>query len=241
MHERLIGDTLSDYLGSVNAGRDLWPRIRDSAPLQRRTALPLFQKALAVAAAISLIVLAAVVQPWFPPDSESHFVAVADAYHGLFELETVRYRLDGNDSFGEPFVLLRQVDNVKRVHYSALWMGTSSTEGRPSHEWTIVDGNQYDREQLALVRDTTPASVVPLPSISPQDLPAIRKLATIDGKQRAQDQPTPSQDVAVSSGEVWVTPGETRGWGPSIGMPPLTTWEPFGVLPKETSSPKSLK
>ena len=214
IQERLIGDTLSDYLGRVNAGRDLWPGIRDRAPLRKRAAFPPLLKALAAVAAVSLIVVAAVVQPWFPPDSESHFIAVAHAYDGLFELETVRYRLDGNDSFGQRFVQLSQVDNVKRIHYSVLWLGTKSTDGRPSHQWVIVDGKQYDREQLALGRDTTPMRIVPLPSISPQDLPAIRKLAVLDAGQRVTDQPTPSQDVALSPGEVWVLSRETRGWEP---------------------------
>ena len=214
IQERLIGDTLSDYLGRVNAGRDLWPGIRDRAPLWKRAAFPPLLKALAAVAAVSLIVVAALVQPWFPPDSESHFLAVAHAYDGLFELETVRYRLDGNDSFGQRFVQLSQVDNVNRIHYSVLWLGTNSTDGRRSHQWVIVDGKQYDREQLALGRDTTPMRIVPLPSISPQDLPAIRKLAVLDAGQRVTDQPTPSQDVALSPGEVWVLSRETRGWEP---------------------------
>ena len=214
IQEQLIGDTLSEYLDRVNAWRDLWPEVRDRAPLRKRAAFPPLLKALAAVAAVSLIVVAALVQPWSPSDPASHFLAVAHAYDGLFELETVRYRVDGDDSFGQRYVQLSQVDNVKRVHYSALWLGTNSTDGRPSHEWAIVDGKQYDREQLAFGRDTTPIRIVPLPSLSPQDLPAIRKLAVLDAGQRAQDQSTVSQDVPLSPGEIWVLSRETRGWEP---------------------------
>ena len=113
IQEQLIGDTLSEYLDRVNAWRDLWPEIRDRAPLRKRAAFPPLLKALAAVAAVSLIVVAALVQPWSPSDPASHFLAVAHAYDGLFELETVRYRVDGDDSFGQRYVQLSQVDNVQ--------------------------------------------------------------------------------------------------------------------------------
>ena len=62
-----------------------------------------------------------VVRPWsLFDDSMTPFAAVAHAYEGLFELETVRYRVDGTNSTGNEFEELHQVDMVNRIEYSVL-------------------------------------------------------------------------------------------------------------------------
>ena len=56
----------------------------------------------------------------------SPFAAVAHAYDGLFELETVRYRVDGTNSSGQEFVQHHQVDMVKRIDHSVLQIVTGA-------------------------------------------------------------------------------------------------------------------
>ena len=161
IQERLIGDTLSEYLDRVNAWRDLWPEIRDRAPLWKRAAFPPLLKALAAVAAVSLIVVAAVVQPWSPSDPASHFMAVAQAYDGLFDLETVRYRVDGTNSSGQEFVQHHQVDMVNRIEHSVTQMVAGLVLG-PSvgdafrQEFLKIDGKHYIRRSSAAFEDFAP-------------------------------------------------------------------------------------
>ena len=101
IEERLIGDALSEYMDRVEATRDLWPGIRDRLSQRRRTRFPVFARAAAATALVSLLAVLALVRPWsIFDDSMSPFAAVAHAYDGLFELETVRYRVDGTTAWG---------------------------------------------------------------------------------------------------------------------------------------------
>ena len=144
----------------VDTGRDLWPGVRDRLSQRRRARVPVLVKLVAAAAGVSLIAMLAILRPWsLSHDAMSPFAAVAHAYDGLHEFETVRYRVDGNDSFGQHYVGLHQVDMVNRIHYSAIWSGTDPAGNPPSTESITVGGKAYDRNWMseggwAFSRDT---------------------------------------------------------------------------------------
>ena len=118
IEERLITDTLSEYMDSVDTRRDLWPGIHDRLSQPRRTRIPVLARLAVVGAVVSLVAMLAIVRPWSLSDYYmSPFAAVAHAYEGLYELETVRYRVDGTNSSGQEFVELHQVDMVNRIEY----------------------------------------------------------------------------------------------------------------------------
>ena len=149
IEERLIGDALSEYMDRMDATRDLWSGIRERLSQRRRTRFPVFARAAAATALVSLLAVLALVRPWsIFDDSMSPFAAVAHAYDGLFELETIRYRVDGNDSLGQQYIRLDQVDMVNRIHYSAIWGGAAPAIDPPSVELITVNGKAYDRNRM---------------------------------------------------------------------------------------------
>ena len=147
---RLIGDALSEYMDRVDTTRDLWPGIRDRLSQRRRTRFPVFAKTLAATAIVALLALLAIVRPWsLLDDSMSPFAAVAHAYDGLLELETIRYRVDGIDSSGYQFIRNHQIDSVNRIHYSAMQVDTDPAGNPLVIEWIIVGGREYKRDWLS--------------------------------------------------------------------------------------------
>ena len=150
IEERLIADTLSEYMDRVDTGRDLWPDIRDRLSQRRRTRAPSFVKLVAAAAVVALIAALAIVRPWsLSEDAMSPFAAVAHAYDGLYELETVRYRVDGTNVGGEQFVELHQVDMVKRIEYWVFDIVTGpafgAVGGARRQEFVRIGGYRYIR------------------------------------------------------------------------------------------------
>ena len=146
--ERLISDTLNGYMNRVDAGRDLWPDIRDRLSQRRRARVPVFVKLVAAAAAVSLIALLAIARPWsLSEDAMSTFAAVAHAYDGLHESETVRYRVDGTNISGQEFVQRHQVDMVNRIDYSVLQIvtGPRAVGGARRQEFVRIGGYHYIR------------------------------------------------------------------------------------------------
>ena len=147
---RLIGDALSEYMDRVDTTRDLWPGIRDRLSQRRRTRFPVFAKTLAATAIVALLALLAIVRPWsLFDDSMSPFAAVAHAYDGLLELETIRYRVDGIDSSGYQFIRNHQIDSVNRIHYNAMQVDTDPAGNPLVIEWIIVGGREYKRDWLS--------------------------------------------------------------------------------------------
>ena len=77
------------------------------------------------------------------------FAAVAHAYDGMLELETIQYRVDSIDSEGYQFVRSHQIDLVNRIHYYSLQVDTDH-EGMPLLiERTIRDSREYKRDWLS--------------------------------------------------------------------------------------------
>ena len=148
IERRLIGDALSEYMDRVDIGRDLWPSISDRLCHRKRTRFPAIARVVATTAVVSLLAILAVVRPWsIFDDSMSLFAAVAHAYDGLYEVETVRYQVDGDDSFGQHYVSIHQVDMVNHIRYSATWLGTDPASNPPSTESITLNGKAYDRNR----------------------------------------------------------------------------------------------
>ena len=85
MDERLISDTLSEFIDRVDTGRNLWPGIRDRLSRRRRAGVPVLVKLVAAAAVVALIAMLAIARPWsLSEDAMSPFAAVAHAYEGLY-------------------------------------------------------------------------------------------------------------------------------------------------------------
>ena len=148
--ERLIQDALTEHIDRVDATRDLWPDIRDRAGQRRRARFPLYARVAAATAIVSLLALLVIVRPWsLFDDSITPFAAVAHAYEGLLELETVRYRVDGIDSSGYRFIRNHQIDMVNRIHYNAMQVDTDLAGNALVIEWIIVGGREYKRDWLS--------------------------------------------------------------------------------------------
>ena len=102
--------------------------------------IPVLARLAVVGAVVSLVAMLAIVRPWSLSDYYmSPFAAVAHAYEGLYELETVRYRVDGTNSSGQEFVELYQVDMVNRIEY---WVEQTVLG---SQEFVRTKGKHYVR------------------------------------------------------------------------------------------------
>ena len=87
-------------------------------------------------------------QPWdFNTDRPASPIgAVAQAYERLHSLETVHYRIDGENSYGQRFVHLNQVDIPNQVVYQGLWAdGSDPTADPPNQELLITAAKQFSR------------------------------------------------------------------------------------------------
>ena len=160
--ERLIQDTLTENIDRANATQDLWPGIRDKLSERRRIRFPVYARVVAATAIVSLLALLVIVRPWsLFDDSMTPFAAVAHAYDGLFELETVRYRIDGTNSSGQQFEEVHQVDMVNRIEHSISHIDMSSVPGPVAggasrQEFLRLNGKHYIRLQRAAVEDFGP-------------------------------------------------------------------------------------
>ena len=152
--ERLIQDALTEQIDRVDATCDLWPDIRDRLSQRRRTRFPVFARVVAATAVVSVLALMVVVRPWsLFDDSMTPFAAVAHAYEGLFELETVRYRVDGTNSTGNEFEEHHQLDMVNRIEYSVLEtivrvVPDSAVGDTLREESLIINGKYYRRRAV---------------------------------------------------------------------------------------------
>ena len=81
----------------------------------------------------------------------SPFAAVAQAYDGLLNFETVFYRVDTTNIYGQDFVQHHQVDVVNRVDYSVFWSVVSLISEFHGNESLIVDGMHYTRPLAGLL------------------------------------------------------------------------------------------
>ena len=164
--ERLIQDALTEHIDRVDATRDLWPGIRDRLNQRRQARFPLFARVAAATAVVSLLALLGIVRPWsLFDDSMTPFAAVAHAYDGLFELETVRYRIDGTNSSGQVFEQLHQVDMINRIEYSVShidmsWVPGPIAGGITRQEFIQVNGKLYVRHGATTVQDFGPEAQV---------------------------------------------------------------------------------
>ena len=75
----------------------------------------------------------------------SPFAAVAQAYDGLLNFETVFYRVDTTNIYGQDFVQHHQVDMVNRIDYSVFWSVVSLIGEFHGTESIKVDGMHYTR------------------------------------------------------------------------------------------------
>lgn len=197
--ERLIQDALSEHIDRADATRDLWPDIRDRLSERRRTRFPVYARVVAATAIVSLLALLVIVKPWsLLNDSMTPFAAVAHAYEGLFELETIRYRVDGTNSIGNKFERHHQLDMVNRIEY---WVEhvelPELSDSDPDHtlrlEFLLIDGIQYDRGPI-----TTFPGFVPEVSASESLNGGWRPFITYPERQ-------------PKDGHVWVPFGEFGG------------------------------
>ena len=160
--ERLIGDALTEHMDRVDPTRDLWPGIRDRLSQRRRTRFPLYARVAAATAIVSLLALLVIVRPWsLFDDSMTPFAAVAHAYEGLLELETVRYRADVTTSSGNPWVEYHQVDMVNRIEHTAHEAVIYAVPGASvgdivNFETLIINGKQYQRIEAGISLDFGP-------------------------------------------------------------------------------------
>lgn len=132
IEERLIGDALTEHMDRVDLTQDLWPGIRDRLSQRRQARFPVFVRVAAVTTVVALLAFVAIVRPWsLFDDPLTPFAAVAHAYEGLLELETVRYRVDGSGSIADHYSTLHQVDLVNNIDYSVMSLAPDSDGNSP--------------------------------------------------------------------------------------------------------------
>ena len=160
--ERLIADALTDHLDRVDPTRDLWPGVRERLSQRRPATFLPFARVVAATVIVSLLALLVIVQPWsLFDDSMTPFAAVAHAYDGLFELETIRYRVDGTNSIGNAFEERYQLDMVNRIQYWVLHADLpklyDSDPGETlQQEFLIINGIQYERPSVTTIPGFVP-------------------------------------------------------------------------------------
>ena len=162
IEERLIGDSLTEHIDRVDDTRDLWPGIRDRLHQRRQTRFPVIARVAAATGVVALLALLVIVRPWsLFDDSMTPFAAVAHAYDGMLELETIRYRVDATNSSGQEFKEIHQVDMVNRIEHSVSRIDMSSVPGpvvgaASRQEFLRINGKHYIRLQGATVEDFGP-------------------------------------------------------------------------------------
>ena len=161
--ERLIGDALSEHMDRVDATRDLWPGVRDRLSQRSRSRFSIRVRVITATAVVLLLATLVVLRPWsFFEDTVSPFAAVAHAYDGMLELETIRYRVDGTNSTGNEFEEHHQLDMVNRIEYWVLHAELPKlSDSDPGHtlqqEFLTINGNQYERHPVTTIPGFVPA------------------------------------------------------------------------------------
>lgn len=146
IEEQLIQDALTEHIDRVNDTRDLWPDIRDRLSQRRRTRFPVYARVAAATVVVALLALLVIVRPWsLFDDSMTPFAAVAHAYDGLIELETVRYRIDSSGSLGNQYSTLLQVDLVNSIEYSVETDRLDPGSGSLKSESILINGKAYTK------------------------------------------------------------------------------------------------
>ena len=154
IEERLIEDSLTEHIDRVDDTRDLWPGIRDRLHQRRQTRFPVIARVAAATGVVALLALLVIVRPWsLLDDSMTPFAAVAHAYDGMLELETVRYRIDGTNITGNEFEQHHQLDMINRIEYWVLHAKLPKlSDSDPDHtlqqEFVLIDGIQYERQSV---------------------------------------------------------------------------------------------
>ena len=153
LNEQLIRETTESKVASIAPRRDIWRSVQEKVLRPKaRLRLPWF-RILATVGAVLTVIIAAQAVIWYNEDgrSSSPLVAVAEAYEGLFSLETVRYRIDGSNSDGTRFTQLFQVDLPRQIFYRALWLDDSvPSSDPPKSELLTIGGTQYVRQSDAV-------------------------------------------------------------------------------------------
>ena len=187
IEERLIQDALTEHIDRVDATRDLWPGIRDSLSQRRQTRFPVYARVVAATAIVSLLALLVIARPWsLFDDSMSPFAAVAHAYDGLIELETVRYRIDSSGSLENQYSTLLQVDLVNRIEYSVETDRLDLGSGSLKSESILINGKAYTK--------TTTSDGEP----------------PIAGYRLGME----GEEIIEYENGVWVFDGEVKSWNP---------------------------
>ncbi len=149
MTEQLLKHYFEQEGSKGDLSPDEWATVLSRVKARRQSGwarVPALVKLVAAAAVVALIAALPIIRPSFlSEDAMSPFAAVAHAYEGLFELETVRYHVDGTNSSGQEFVQHHQVDMVKRIDHSVLQIVTGPALGPRQQEFAKVDGYHYRR------------------------------------------------------------------------------------------------
>ena len=150
IEERLIEDALAEYLGRVEPTRDVWLGVRNRLSQQSRSRSSVLVKAITATAVALFFAVLMVVRPWSLFDETmSPFAAVAHAYDGLVELETVSYRIDSSGSQGNQYSILRQVDLVNRIEYAVTSNRLDPGSGSRRSESILINGKAYMKKTIS--------------------------------------------------------------------------------------------
>ena len=187
IEERLIGDALADHMDRIDDTRNLWPDVRDRLSQRRRSRFSVLAKVMTATAVVLLLATLVALRPWsFFEEAVSPFAAVAHAYDGLIELETVRYRIDSSGSLGNQYSTLLQVDLVNRIEYSVETDRLDPGSGSLKSESILINGKAY-------MKTTTSDGEPPV---------AFYRLGM------------ESEDIIEYEIGVWVFDGEVKSWNP---------------------------
>ena len=162
IEERLIGDALAEYIGRVEPNRDLWAGVRDRLSQRNRSRFSIRVRIITATAVVLLLATLVVLRPWsFFEETMSPFAAVAHAYDGLFELETIQYRINGTNSTGNEFEEHHQLDMVNRIGFWVLHAELPKiSDSDPGHtlqqEFLIINGIQYERPSVTTIPGFVP-------------------------------------------------------------------------------------
>ena len=162
IEERLIEDALAEYMGRVEPKRDLWPEVRDRLSQRSRSSFSIRVRIITATAVVLLLATLVVLRPWsFFEETMSPFAAVAHAYDGLFELETIQYRINGTNSTGNEFEEHHQLDMVNRIGFWVLHAELPKiSDSDPGHtlqqEFLIINGIQYERPSVTTIPGFVP-------------------------------------------------------------------------------------
>ena len=155
--EDLLRDTLRSKLSQARPRRDLWPSIQVNLTRPRKRRNRRWLVRMSVAVGIALVFIALSLGQFWRSESPSPLSpagAIAHAFEGLRSLDTVHYRVEGENSYGDRFVQLFQLDIVNQILYSKLTVrppagGGLSIAGtgisHPGSEMITIGGKQYSR------------------------------------------------------------------------------------------------